>query len=605
MGIPKLTTFIDRHFSRWKREKICGKLVIDGKSLCYHLYSFDWRYGGQYPQFHECILEHFKALSMSGIEAIVVYDGVDYKQEKVKTTMKRRKEMIQSIKLSAGSTPSACNVIPLLAIEEFQHTLHGLNVTQVVCDGEADLIIAKLANYYICPVLSKDSDFYMYALRGGFIHTNKLQWNRKPILADVYYVSAFVDQFKLQHESVRLIIPTFVGNDFLPPVSAPNAATDVKYHSILSLVHYSRQFEHFDDFISKSSSVGKDDLQFNCLYCKEVYDCTVVCSLDDVMTNTELLKFDKSVIPRWIIDQYKRCNFGISLMEVYVLQKCILRVAIDDYHLESSLIVSRQLRKVIYNMLNIEIVTEYVRHKIDIVGEKVGSFSGRKLPRLELIPFLNLSEKSTMLCLILGCNVDEIEKLDVKWRLVTASVVYWMLHTKVPTCTVKALLLGFMYCFDSNLLRKCCDLKVPNRIFDSHKCLSIIHYFAQWQSIYFDVVSLNQVLQLPLETLPPSQLYDGSVVVYFASVDQGITSAEANLSGTLQSLYKVLIQVVFAHSNAVVPANVTKPKRIHKKPSFSATKPKASSAHSMFEHANRFSALCIDSSEELSSTESD
>ena len=228
MGIPKLTSFVDRYFVGWKRENITGRLVIDGFGLCYDLYSFDWCQGGQYPQFHDSIVEYFESLRLSRIEPIVVYDGVDYKQEKVKTTMRRRKEAVERTTNLISKPVLRGNIIlPLLAIETFQYTLSGIHVKQIVVDGEADIIIAQLANFYACPVLSKDSDFYMYSLRGGFIPMDMFHWNCKPIVAEVYHVQAFIDQFELRHESVRLIIPAIAGNDFLPTIQFDNVAPTI------------------------------------------------------------------------------------------------------------------------------------------------------------------------------------------------------------------------------------------------------------------------------------------------------------------------------------------------------------------------------------------
>lgn len=611
MGIPKLTSFVDRHFVGWKREKITGWLVIDGFGLCYDLYSFDWCQGGQYPQFHDYIVEYFELLRSSKIEPIVVFDGVDYKQEKVKTTMRRRKEAVERITgLMSRQAHVGGNILPLLAFETFQYTLSSIHVKQVVVDGEADIIIVQLANFYACPVLSKDSDFYMYALKGGFIPMDMFHWKCKPIVANVYHVQAFIDQFELRHESVRLIIPAIAGNDFLPTMFNNVAPFEsIKGNVILSIVRYASQFDSFDDFISKLPSmdrlVNKDALQHNCLECK-MYDCHMKCSLDDVLGQTELHALNNTAVPRWILDQFRFCNFRCSVMEAFVLHKCVLRIAVDDWRQPSSLLISRSLRQAIYCILNVETLTEYVRHRLDIVGEKVNTTKcadGINLPSLVEIPSLKVHEKSTMLYSILQCSIQDIEKLDHEWRLVAASVCYWVLYAKVPTYLVKALLLCFIYCShtDVGILKEFRSVTFPSGIIQTPKWLSVVHFIAQWQSVYLDIISLNQVLQLPLVTRSPAKLYDGQILMRFATLNNIALSAEAKLSPPQQRFYRLLLDVVLSHSSVASTSKTSVSKKVVPEHRHSSSTKSSSQIQTKFEHVNRFSALSIDSgSEELS-----
>lgn len=605
MGVQKLTTFLEKNFAGWTRENIAGFLVIDGFSLCYYLYSFDWSHGGQYPQFHNFVIEFFEALRLSKIDPIVVFDGIDYKQEKVATTMRRRKEMIVTINehvvRSRSRRLGAVNkILPLLAKEEFQCTLSSLFVEQVVVDGEADAIIAQLANYYSCPVLSKDSDFYMYTLKGGFIPTDRFHWKTKPIVADVYHIGKLLDQFEFRHESVRLIIPAISGNDFLPPVSSQRFLGEMVSSTLSSIVHYASQFTHFDEFIAKIVSLDrlsaseKDTLRNNCLTCRQMYDCSEICSLEDVRSRTQLLTFDRCYIPRWILDQFRCCSLRHFVMEAVVLHKCVLRVAVDNLHQPSSLMISRPLREALYSILNIDVMTEHIRRGLDIVGEKINIIDRKNLPSLKQIPSLQRSERSRVLYSILCCDVEAVEKLENKWRLVIASVVFWIVHAKVPLHIAQALLLCFIYCFHRISLREFRSLELPQHLLQSPKWLDILHWFAQWQSVYLDAIGINQILCSPLEHCSPGNLYDGKVSIYFASLHHGTASVETKLSVPHQKLYRLLFDVVLSHG----VLDSAKPKVAMSQGSHASLTKKSSHVPTQFEHTNRFSALCIDSSEE-------
>lgn len=56
----------------------------------------------------------------------------------------------------------------------FENFLVELNVAHVSCVFEADREIAVLAKKWGCPVISNDSDFFIYALEGGFIPSDFL-----------------------------------------------------------------------------------------------------------------------------------------------------------------------------------------------------------------------------------------------------------------------------------------------------------------------------------------------------------------------------------------------------------------------------------------------
>ena len=262
MGISKLTSFVNTFFTGWKEDKLGNYLVIDGCSLYYHLYNFHWIKGGQYTDYRSNIMKFFRALQSSAVESIVVIDGYDYPEEKSDTISERNDSkarrvcnqftvaMADSDTSSRVSARSAkTTVLPFLALNVFQDVLCELNVTCIMVDGEADDEIVRLANFYSCPVLSNDSDFYMFPLKGGFIQLNMLNWRVHPVTAKVYHMDEFLKQFKLGHESLRFIIPAICGNDFLPAIAGwyrgylehikqVTMYTMGKYHHIKCVIEY-------------------------------------------------------------------------------------------------------------------------------------------------------------------------------------------------------------------------------------------------------------------------------------------------------------------------------------------------------------------------------
>ena len=256
----------------------------------------------------------------------MVIDGYDYPEEKSDTVCQQRDDKVQEVcnqftDSSAVTNPEVLvksshrkpDVLPLLATDVFQRALCELNVTCIMVDGEADEDIVKLANFYGCPVLSNDSDFYIYPLKGGFIHLNMFKWRSQPLNTKVYYMDAFLEQFKLAHESLRFIIPAMFGNDFLPAVDGKyrgyihhirrvTMCAMGKHHPFESVVVYASHYDDIEDLVTRTKSgctdylskAGKDCLIENCTKAARQYDIQDVHSLDDLHAKTRLCLADDS-----------------------------------------------------------------------------------------------------------------------------------------------------------------------------------------------------------------------------------------------------------------------------------------------------------------------
>ncbi|KAM4568165.1 single-strand DNA endonuclease ASTE1-like [Fundulus diaphanus] len=111
--------------------------------------------------------------------------------------------------------------LPRMADFVFRQTLARLEVPVAQCFEEADQEIAALASEWQCPVLSNDSDFYVFHLPAGFLPTSHFQWkevkrsgSRSYISCRRFYNSSFCAFFGLQHQ----LLPAFAalaGNDYV------------------------------------------------------------------------------------------------------------------------------------------------------------------------------------------------------------------------------------------------------------------------------------------------------------------------------------------------------------------------------------------------------
>jgi len=539
MGIPRFTSFVDNNFTGWLKEEIKGNLVIDGYSLCYHLYSYDWSHGGQYSEYRNNVMHCFISMGQSGITPIVVMDGVDFKEEKVETVTKRRNNAIKTIHKHTSSNQRrqrevmVDGVLPPLTLKVFFMVMQELKVNFIVADGEGDKTIYELANMYSCPVLSKDSDFLMYKLKGGYIPLVRFHWEAMPISAEVYYYHSFCTQMKFNDPDVRLLIPAIAGNDFLPGIDSDAFLSHMGkqvqskgHHNRLStVVKYIGRFECLDDFIEQLQAIPclteqeKDILQDNCTKVRS-YDSEKTTSLEMIGKVTELRAFNSEDFPEWILKQFRFGN--LHCMEPLVLGKYMHEIFIDDSNASSCCHSSSLIRQYMYGLTGYSLVTEYCRDRLQLVAKGVHAstmISGHGLPPLSQIPVLSPSEREQLLYSILGCADDpQLLNLPEDWKLAMAATKFWVLHGSPSHHQVKALVLNFM-------VYATCPSEVPNMYeqfeipldyIRSNKWMPTIHAFSQWQSVYGDAINLNQLLMTPVTAVSPAHLYDGRLVMFFA-----------------------------------------------------------------------------------------
>ena len=586
MGISRLTSFVDNNFTGWQRQEIREHLIIDGFSMCYNLYSFDWSHGGQYPEYRDKLTDFFISLNRSGITPIVVMDGIDFKEEKTETILKRRNEVIKIIHKHTANTQKrnieavVDGVLPSLAIDVFMKLMIELNVTFIVADGEGDTVIYELANAYCCPVLSQDSDFFIYNLRGGYIPFNRFHWEASPINAEVYHYQAFCEQFKFQDETLRLIIPAIAGNDFIHAVDSPNflghigreIEMDTKgLHRLIGVIRYISLYKSLDDFMSHIKSFSgldsteKERLYSNCLESQKTYNSDKVTSLEEINANTELLAFNSESIPEWMIKQFRSGNLSNRIMESLVVGKCLLDIFVDNTAMSSCVLTSLQIRQFIYGLSGSSRVTEYYRDSLELAGKGIralDSVNGRSLPPLSRIHLLSKIQREQLLYAMLG--YDDHTSLDSEWKLVMAATVFWARHVNPSPHIIKALILSFVVCSTCplELPRMRSQFFIPVDFRRSHKWMIPLHAFAQWQSTYLDTISLNQLLMLPLESISPALLYDGKLAMFFSLPENGdhfVAMLPIN-----HQLYRDLVNVVLPHHFTSPPPVQVPPPRSHR-----------------------------------------
>ena len=223
MGVRGLFSFFQNSHDNFFVQKDVKDtlLVIDGNNLRYHLYNTSPKrnscFGGDYDKYYKHVLSFFQNLISCGIKPIVIIDG-SFDNAKRQTLWQRTRDQM---KAAINSTPqSAMNVLPLMAKEVFFHAIKEVKEAVLIQDFyEADSKIALLSSTLKCPVLSNDSDFFVFnvdviSLRNLTFHC--MGQEPKSILrCQNFDRDAFLKYFGIKNRDMLFLLASLMGNDYV------------------------------------------------------------------------------------------------------------------------------------------------------------------------------------------------------------------------------------------------------------------------------------------------------------------------------------------------------------------------------------------------------
>ncbi|XP_057323041.1 protein asteroid-like isoform X1 [Microplitis mediator] len=167
MGIRGLTTYVqnksDYFFEPY--ELFNTKLVIDGWSLsaqlyCHATYS-DSIFGGDYDQFAHCVTRFFEDLLRCNVTPLVILDG-GWEDKKYNTLIIRFREKLRTASSMSFKIHERTIHFPLLLPDVFVDVMDKMEIKYFMCPFEADEAVAGISRALNWPLLSYDSDYYIY-----------------------------------------------------------------------------------------------------------------------------------------------------------------------------------------------------------------------------------------------------------------------------------------------------------------------------------------------------------------------------------------------------------------------------------------------------------
>lgn len=224
MGVLGLTSYVNQ------RSDVCFEpynlsdciLVIDGYGLAAQLYNSSSKinsaFGGDYDKYCQLITKFIDNLRKCQVTPIVICDG-GYEKKKFNTVKRRNLLRVYALeKVSPSCNNLQC--FPLMMRHVFREKLKELSVLIYQADFEADNEIAALSRKLNAPVLSNDSDFFIYDV--NYIPLTSMIFDRCEgkgkhcfIPCQIFSMNNLLKSFGNIPKTMLPLLATVLGNDYI------------------------------------------------------------------------------------------------------------------------------------------------------------------------------------------------------------------------------------------------------------------------------------------------------------------------------------------------------------------------------------------------------
>ncbi|CAL8249830.1 unnamed protein product [Boreogadus saida] len=549
-----------------------SKLVVDGSNLAYHLYFkffLDLSHGGEYLAFRALVQDFFTNLHNCGIKPYVVMDGGSSKSDnKLNNILKRNREFLlraHDIALKGRRE----DLLPPFTLSVFEQTLNDMKVPLVRCFGETDGQLAALAREWCCPVLSIDTDFYIYNLPEGVLPLKLFHWDGVEtdlggcfIPCKRYTTFSFCTFFNIDPQ----LLPVFaslaenddvnlreINWDQFLPADRPGQSTKAdRLEGLLSWLG-ARTDQTTEDILTAAMALMPDMSQ---QARTEVWTMVRTAMLEHVLPSSSLRGFFSegtvpplpagmlSCVPDWIRAPLARGELSGDVLNVLVDRRRILGIQAELSDLQSSNLTSQPIRQVFYGLL-LGLGQGAVREvdRVELEVQPLVQGAAQQL-RLATLPQADPAVRLQVCLETLGVEEETLEGVPAHLRLPVAVTCYWLRRASPEPTVLKALL---MVMVQGELMRQ--NGKAGGRHYTKHNREKlpdgvVAHSFNQWQACLKDASQLNLLLCKPLPEPHFAWLYKGRLVHHRQKLLQEWKPEEIVQDDQFRRLYRRLLGAV-------------------------------------------------------------
>lgn len=529
MGVKGLHKFIESKNWLFELHDISNSLVvIDGLNLANNLshnFCLDNKTSGDYDQYYSIISQFFDSLKKFNIRCILVIDGStsDSRFKIIEKRMKKRIKESTSSKLG--------NVKPLFINRVFINYAknNGIQLHQSIYDSDYDT--ALLANLYQCPVLTADSDFYLFNIKKGCFSVSKAGLNTEKV--KLYKIDNFMSKFSFKSIEMVIIFGIISDNNehFTTLINHINLNQPEIKDFKLKLINCLNKFEKKFDFYNYLQELINSKLKINleqikCLIEESLTEYLLKKTSDDINNNNPIVKIDEC-----LLNDYRSCAKERCWLDILIHKRLVLPCLIEINEWPSVYLSSVNIRKYFYGKViekyqpqNINCsIMEYLRLKDEFKEFKVDVLHGEKFD------FLN----------------DLLKKSDYSFiKTLLVSLNYWIKH--LPTVQeeltnlkksnhlnfIKSFIVSLIKCSiaseDNSDIFKELGLEVNlndirnlnntfNNIFKHQKLdynRNYLHCLSEFQTFYLSLCFVGELDDVDICLLRPEKFYNGKIILH-------------------------------------------------------------------------------------------
>ncbi|CAL1267372.1 unnamed protein product [Larinioides sclopetarius] len=525
MGIRGLSTFFNNNPDLTKSHKLYNTpVIIDGNNLIHLLYfanKIDCIYGGDYYKYARAIRKYFSAFKDCNIKPMVIFDGgYDKSDRKFQTSLLRSKTRLSLTQHVAKCGDCAGNFLPICAKEVFRDILSEMGIPFALCDFEADEQITALANHYKCPVLSDDSDFFIFDVHNGFIRLSSVEMvvqedciegiKVKYLECEIYHIDKFLSYFPGLDRNVLPLFGTLVGNDYANSTEFETffASINISKNNTRGLRVSPRQkkiirlltwLEHCNlneaikqvlDHLKKKKRDHIEDVINMSIDGYKTQNCNLMHVIEGSLGEFErILNLNPKLktpcgqtLPIQFVIAFHLGKLPSFFLNIINLHRTFLQAQVENTSKESSYTCSRYIRQVIYGILLKHTAADEKIHKEDCLGHveeydhRTGRISrepvsavfslgnGNPIPNLADVFSMKIQCAQQFLLDVLGVDLELVVSLPDELQLVFSSIIYWLKNCVHPPSEdfLLALILNIIYF--QVVLKKSSAQKIDNSL---------------------------------------------------------------------------------------------------------------------------------------------
>ena len=507
------------------------KVIIDSNNFLYHIYgemADTYKFNGEYDLLQRRLLAFFELLELHKLEPYFIFDGVHRKNDPVFQQLYKLQWKIENL-----ADDKNTSMLPLLAqellINEVQKRF-GEKKHHVRADFTADGEIVALANKWQCPVMSNDSDFFIFTVEHGVIPFENLEHVKDGKVVAYKQQVLFGMLNGLSAEKLTIfsaLVPLWPLMQALQkkyPVEDEEIKrwSNSKNYTVkvnVSVLYWlkGKTVAIITEEIEKAlkwdqNIIGKlkydwqkkgMDIKDALTYFKETRDGykATVTNTDKYLEDQEpLMPTDLSVFStegNWFYKMFKAGRISTNSLNVLVCEKVIFNFQIENFENPSTWKASKPLRRRMYQIMHNDsgrgerTIEEFDRFqkKLQPVGCLI--IKNLELPSFQILQSVGQEKRCDYLfdVLLAGDNLDH--KNPHALALHALSFCVKQAGEFVSPNLVKSLLVSFHAPYDT--FRD--DIGEVPKVGDK----AIVHGIAQYQACLHSAVELNQLLLCPLQ----------------------------------------------------------------------------------------------------------